>query len=121
MNQARLLDATTNVQAVIYLDMGEDQAVSRLGSRLTCARCGEIYGAARQPEREGICDRCAGGLYQRADESDFAIRRRLELFNNETRPLLQHYRHRKLLHEINASQAIEKVFEDISLIVQNLE
>ncbi|MBI2233061.1 MAG: nucleoside monophosphate kinase [Candidatus Aenigmarchaeota archaeon] len=119
-NQAKLLEVIAKIEAVIYLKLSDEEAVKRLATRFVCNKCGEIYGIVKQPAEEGKCDACGGDLYQRNDESEFAVRRRLEIFHKDTKPLIDHYRYKRLLHEINANQSIEQVFSDISLIVENL-
>ncbi len=120
INQAKLLEDIAKIGAVIYLKLSDEEAVKRLATRLVCQKCGEIYGTVKQPAEEGRCDLCGGDLYQRNDESEFAVRRRLEIFHKDTKPLIDHYRYKRLLHEINANQNIEQVFSDISLIIENL-
>lgn len=119
-NQAKLLEATEKIETVIYFKLSDEEAVKRLVTRFVCQNCGEIYGTVKQPAEEGKCDLCGGDLYQRNDESEFAVRRRLEIFHKDTKPLIDHYRYKRLLHEINANQSIEQVFSDISLIIENL-
>lgn len=120
MRQAKMLEGIATIEAVIYLNLSDDVAVKRLSGRLVCNRCNEIYGRDKMPADEGKCDLCGGDLYQRSDESEFAVRRRLEIFHRDTKPLADYYRHRRLLHEINADQSIEQVFEDISIILENM-
>lgn len=119
-SQAKLLEGMTKIDAVLYLNLPDDVAVRRLASRLVCQRCQKIYGAAKPPLEEGRCDSCGGDLYQRPDESEFAIRRRLEIFHKETKPLLDYYKNRRLLHVVSADQHAEQVFGDISLVLENL-
>lgn len=120
LNQAGLLEETTKVNAVIYLNLSDEVAAKRLAARLVCRKCGEIYGAEKTPVEEGRCDLCNGELSQRSDESEFAVRRRLEIFHRDTEPLRSYYRNKRLLHEVNANQGVEQVFSDIALVLENL-
>lgn len=120
MQQAMLLESIARIDAVIFLDIPTEESVKRLAARLVCRRCGEIYGAAKQPFEEGKCDKCGGDIYQRSDESEFAVRRRLEIFHKETKPLVDYYRNKRLLHAVNGSQDMRQVFADIILVLENL-
>lgn len=120
LSQARMLEEITKIDAVIYLSLSDTKSVQRLVSRLVCQKCGEIYGVLKKPAEEGKCGICGGDLYQRADESEWAIRRRLEIFHRDTMPLIEYYSHKRILHEVNADQSIEQVSSDISLVLENL-
>ena len=67
----------------------------------------------RTPVKPGICDRCGGELYQRADDQEKTVRERLEVYHRQTQPLIQYYLDRDLYTEINGAQPADTVFRDI--------
>jgi adenylate kinase len=69
------------------------------------------------PKREGICDKCGAGLIQRDDETSEVIRKRLEVYSAQTRPLLDYYRARGLLSEVDGTIGVENVIREIEAIV----
>jgi len=111
----------TSMTKVLYFDVPADVVVSRLGGRRVCSKCATTYNLVSQPPmREGICDRCGAGLIVRPDDTEDAIRKRLEVYVSSTAPLLNFYRSRGMLAQFDASQSIEKVQHEIQSIVETL-
>jgi adenylate kinase len=102
-------------EVVIYLKIGdEDVIVRRILSRLTCSSCGDVYNIeANPPKKEGICDECGGILKHRSDDNEETIRQRMRVYRDQTEPVFDFYRGRGALHEIDALDSIEDVFESI--------
>ncbi|RME11736.1 MAG: adenylate kinase [Ardenticatenia bacterium] len=120
LNQARALDEmlaewNAEVTRAIYIDVSMDELMRRLTGRRVCRSCQATYHVVFKPPRqEGICDVCGGELYQRDDDKDeAAIRRRLEIYQQETLPVIEYYRERGLLSEVSGEQPIEAVNADI--------
>lgn len=119
IRQAEALDdllrkAGTKIDAVINLEVGEEEVVRRISLRRTCKGCGAVYHLIfNPPKRDGLCDRCGGPLYQREDDKEETVRSRLKVYRQQTEPLLEFYRQRGLLININGEGAIERVFNDI--------
>lgn len=117
--QARALDDILAQQgeqltAVIEIDVPRDKLITRLGGRRTCESCGAVYHVESDPPKvEGICDRCGGTLIQREDDTPEAITRRLEIFDEQTKPLLSYYAERGVLETVNGDQEIGQVTSDI--------
>ncbi|HEY8447146.1 MAG TPA: adenylate kinase [Thermomicrobiales bacterium] len=117
--QAKGLDATLakrdeRIGAVIEIDAPRETLIARLAGRRYCPKCGATYHVTFNPPRvQGICDRCGGELIQRADDTPEAIRRRLDLYDEQTAPVLDFYRERGLLSRVNGDQPIENVTQDI--------
>jgi adenylate kinase len=98
-------------EVAIYLNIiDEDVVVRRLISRLTCSKCGAIFNVENNPpKRIGQCDFCAGPLQQRADDNEETIRNRIGVYKQQTQPVIDYYREKGVLHEIDASGSVENV------------
>lgn len=93
-----LKDRDLAVERVIYFEVSERELLRRLTGRRVCRQCQSAYHlVSAPPKREGRCDRCGGELYQREDDSEAAVRRRLEVYAARTKPLLEYYRGRGVL------------------------
>lgn len=117
--QARALDdilASQNLSlnAVIEIDVPRENLIARLGGRRTCENCGAVYHVESDPPKvENICDKCGGKLVQREDDKPEAIARRLAVFDDQTKPLLDYYRTKGILVTVNGDQHIDTVTSDI--------
>ena len=100
--------------AVINLDIELDRLVPRLSGRRTCKECGASFHIEYNPPKvEGVCDACGGELYQRPDESEEAVKVRLDTYEKQTRPLIDYYTMKGQITNINGDQSMEDVFKDI--------
>ncbi len=95
-----------SLDAVLELDIPRDVIVDRLTTRRTCTNCGEIYNIKyKRPKVDGICDVCGGTeIVQRDDETEEAIENRLEVYNEQTAPLVDFYRDEGLLVSVPTSE-----------------
>lgn len=113
VNQAEALGKMLNprgLDLVIDLEVDTDQVLSRLASRRVCSDCGANYSVVENPPRVGgICDVCGGEVVQRDDDTEAAIRRRLELYERETAPLIDWYARQGLLATIDGSGSPDQV------------
>ena len=101
---------------VIYLNVSREEVLKRITGRQMCKECGANYNInykEQSPKKEGICDKCGGELIQRSDDTEESIFNRLDIFYNETLPLIEIYKKRNILHEINGMGTVEEVFKDI--------
>jgi adenylate kinase len=121
--QAESLDAIMHdfsapIDHVVAFEVDDEAVVGRLSGRRTCSECQAMYHVAfAPPEREGVCDRCGGELVQREDDREDVIRRRLQVFAESTRPLLDYYRERGLLVRLPADGPVEAVYADLKRAV----
>jgi len=91
--QAEALDKIAKIDAVIHLIVPDWIIIERLSSRRICQNCGAIYNLLfLKPKNDMICDKCGGQLYQRSDDTPEVIRKRIEVYEKQTQPLLQYYR-----------------------------
>jgi adenylate kinase len=100
------------VDVVLELVVDDDEVVRRLSGRRTCRRCGHVWHQDFDPPAsEGVCDRCGGELFQRDDDSEGTIRHRLEVYADQTSPLIGYYGDRSLLRGVDATGPVEDVTE----------
>ena len=110
--QVEFLEKHNPPEKIIFLEIPEKVVYERLEIRVQCKKCGTIYGKNKIPLKSGICDECGEKMERRKDDSSHeAIKKRIELFNRETLPILKFYKSRVV--KINGNQTVEKVFEDI--------
>jgi len=112
---AELLDELElPIDHVISLRVPAEEVVRRLSGRRTCSGCGAMFHTAfLPPKKAGRCDHCGGALVQRDDDREETVRSRLEVFARETEPLLDWYRQRGLLRDVDGSGTPEEVFARI--------
>ena len=103
-----------DLDKVIYITTKNEIAISRLAGRRQCSKCHRVYHIKTNPPKEdGKCDFCKSKLYIRTDETEEAIKQRLENYKKETEPVIEYYKKKKILVEINGNRSIKEVYEDI--------
>lgn len=101
-----LASLNRNIRKVFYLNIELDIVIERLTKRVSCKSCGTPYHlVAMPPKQAGICDRCGGVLFQREDDKEETIRKRFTTFIEKTQPLIDYYKSKGILIEINADKA----------------
>ena len=94
------------LDAAVNLNVPRDVILDRLTTRRTCTDCGAIYNVkSNPPKQEGVCDACGGSVVQRDDETEEAISKRLDVFNEQTAPLVGFYESEGMLLDINATSS----------------
>jgi len=117
---AYLDDRGDSVVAAPYVKVSRDVLLARLAGRWVCRDCGAVYHTLFDPPaRGGACDACGGELYQRSDDTPETQRHRIEVYLEETAPLIDYYGKRGLLVEIDGEQGIEEVQRDILVAVRD--
>jgi len=117
VHQAEVLDGLLAVKdatldVVLELVVDDEEVVRRLSGRRTCRRCGHVWHQDFDPPAaEGTCDRCGGELFQRDDDSEDTIRHRLEVYADQTSPLIGYYGDCGLLRGVDATGPVEDVTE----------
>jgi adenylate kinase len=105
-----LAECDVRLSVVLELVVDEDEVVRRLSGRRTCRRCERVWHVMYDPPaRKGICDDCGGELFQRDDDSEGTIRHRLEVYAEQTSPLIAFYADENLLIGIDATGPVEEV------------
>ncbi|HVX70028.1 MAG TPA: adenylate kinase [Mycobacteriales bacterium] len=110
-----LAEMDTKLDVVLELVVDADEVVRRLSGRRTCRNCGHIWHVDFDPPAEaGVCDNCGGELFQRDDDKPDTIRHRLEVYEEQTAPLIGYYATRGILVGIDATGPVDDVTERAS-------
>lgn len=110
----RIAERDETLAGIVHISVPRDVLMERLTGRLVCRNCGRTYHKQfNPPSTPGVCDVCGGELYQRSDDTPDAVERRLNIYYEQTEPLLDMWRPDGIVHEIDGNQAIDAVAEDI--------
>lgn len=103
----------------LALIVPDDLLVERLTGRRTCKSCGMMYHIKYKPPKvEGKCDVCEGELYQRPDDNEETVRNRLKVYHEQTAPLIEYYKNKGILREIDGSKSIEEITQQLISILE---
>lgn len=123
--QAEALAALLNemqkpLDRVIFFEVDRDQLVKRIAGRRTCARCGATYNIYfAPPKKEGVCDVCGStDLVQRSDDNEETVGNRLEVYDKQTKPLIDFYAHQGILKAINGMGTMDEVYARIKTALE---
>ncbi|MBO4478751.1 MAG: adenylate kinase [Clostridia bacterium] len=114
--QAEALKKIATIDVVINLVVDDEAIVKRVAGRRMC-RCGETYNVAFL-NGATTCAKCGAELYQREDDKEETVKSRLEVYHKETAPLIDYYRKEGLLKDVDGSQGIEAVYNDIMKVLK---
>ncbi len=110
-----------SVNAVPYITAAESILVERLSGRWTCRSNGHVFHEIHNPPlKAGVCDLDGSELYQRDDDRSSTVLHRIQVYFNQTAPLIEYYRQRNLLTEINGAHEIEQVTDDLLKVLKNI-
>jgi adenylate kinase len=121
--QAKALDEMLGgmgmpLDGAISVDVPSGDLMKRLTGRRTCKQCGQMYNVYFNPPRkEGVCDNCGGELFQRDDDREETIRKRLEVYEAQTAPLAEYYKDKGILKSVDGTGSIEESFERMTAAV----
>lgn len=119
ISQAKTLDSmltekNMGLDTVVYLDTSDAVIIQRLTGRLVCSSCGANFHKDNMPPKlSGVCDKCQGKLYQRTDDKEETVRKRIEVYKNEANALIQYYKQKQTLHELSADEEAGVVLNKI--------
>lgn len=106
------------IDYAIDVEVPDENIITRMGGRRACAKCGATYHIVFNPtKQEGICDSCGGELVLRDDDKPETVQKRLGVYHDQTQPLIDYYTEAGVLREVDGTQDIDKVFEDIIQIL----
>jgi len=112
IKQANELSSVINMDRVINISVSDEEIVKRLSRRRICSSCGIGYNLdSIVPKIEGKCDRCSSDLYQRDDDKPESITKRLEVYKKQTQPLIDYYKEKNILVDVDGSKSPEEVFD----------
>lgn len=120
VNQAEQLDSVLTkmdvaIDKVININVRKETLIKRAVGRRVCRSCGATYHVTFKPtKKEGTCDLCEGEVYQRDDDTEKTVSKRIEVYFNETQPLIEYYSKKENLITIDGEQDINKVYQDIT-------
>jgi adenylate kinase len=118
--QAAELDDMTDLDVILSLEVSQDELIARLTGRRVCDDCGSNYHVKfNEPEENGVCDDCGGELVQREDDSEAAVRNRLDVFADNTAPVIADYEDYEQFVAIDGEQDLDAVWNDISDAVES--
>ena len=121
--QAKALDEFLNsrgehMDAILYIDADVDLLSARIAGRRVCKSCGNVYHVQyKKPNLEGICDACHGELYQRKDDMEDTVRRRLHIYHDVTAPIIDYYKNLQAFHAIDGNGNIEETHEKVMNVI----
>jgi adenylate kinase len=122
LDQAEYLDDITDLDAVLYLDVAEDELVRRLTGRRVCENCGANFHVDFDPPSEaGVCDECGGDLYQREDDTEATARERIQVYEDNTAPVVEHYDEQGELARIDGEQSPDEVWADVAAAIKTAD
>ncbi|SHI92962.1 adenylate kinase [Pseudobutyrivibrio xylanivorans] len=121
--QAEALDAALtkigqSMDYAIDVDVPDENIINRMSGRRACLNCGATYHIVSiPPKKEGICDTCGNELVLREDDKPETVKKRLDVYHDQTQPLIDYYNGKGILKSVDGTQPMEKVFEDITAIL----
>jgi len=130
LSQAELLRSIVGLDMVLNIDLREDVLVQKAISRRVCRNCGKGYNIANiqlgeikmpplLPKKDGICDKCGGGLIQRDDDTEAIVRDRLQVYHSQTKPLIDYYNAAKILVSFQVLKGLDDTPRLIDLLTQH--
>ena len=117
--QADALASFQKIDMAINFNTSDEVVIRRLSGRRVCRSCGAIYHVENMPPKvKGKCDKCGGELYTRDDDTIESIKNRLRVYKDQTEPLIEYYRSKGLLRDIDSSTSPEESFSQIKSLVK---
>jgi len=122
-SQAAALDKMLSVIAVpvvaaVNIDIARQELIKRMSGRRICRSCGQVYNLfSLPPKREGVCDSCSGSFYQRDDDREDTIRKRLDVYESQKLSLIEYYEKKGILKTITGAVTVPDIFKKICAAV----
>jgi adenylate kinase len=102
------------LDAALSVDVPIEDLMKRLTGRRTCKECGQMYNLHfSAPATEGVCDKCSGDLYQRDDDQEATISKRLDVYEEQTAPLIDYYSGKGILKSVSGTGDIDEIFANV--------
>jgi adenylate kinase len=102
------------IVAAVHFDVAKDELIRRLAGRRVCGSCGAVFHVDDQPpKKSGFCDACGSNLVQRPDDAEANVKTRLEVYDRETKPVLNYYKNQGKYLKIDANASPQEVFERV--------
>lgn len=116
-----LSDLGKEISCVLNISVPAQYLIERAVGRRICKGCGATYHIKYNPPKGEACDNCGGELYQRADDNETTLRQRLMAYEESTRPLIDYYKASGVYHEIDGTQSIEQVTEELIRVLATVQ
>ncbi len=122
--QAEALDAALEkidqkMDYAIDVDVPDENIINRMGGRRACLNCGATYHIVSiPPKKEGICDHCGNALVLRDDDKPETVKKRLDVYHEQTQPLIDYYAKQNILKTVDGTQPMEAVFDAIVSVLE---
>ena len=114
-----LADAGDNIDGVVVLEVNRDAIIERLSARRSCPNCKAVYNVLNlPPAKEGVCDNCGTELVHRKDDQPETIANRLDVYQDQTMPILEFYGGKIKIHKVDGSLPIDDVTKEIERVIQ---
>jgi adenylate kinase len=115
-----LAEKGDRIRHVLFINAPKAVLLDRLGDRWTCRKCGEIYNAKTKPPKvDKVCDVCGGEVYQRDDDKPEVQAKRINVYLEQTAPLIEYYQGRQMMTLIDGTQPMEQVSADVKAAIEN--
>jgi len=122
--QAEALDKLLNdlkmpLTSALSVDVPKEDLMKRLTGRRTCKGCQQMYNIYyTPPKKEGVCDKCGGELFQRADDKEETIKKRLDIYDAQTSPLIDYYKKKGILKSVVGTGSIDEIFKKVCNVLE---
>lgn len=122
--QAEALDSILSskgapLTVALSIDVDKDDLMKRLTGRRTCKSCQQMYNVYFSPPKtEGVCDKCGGALFHRDDDKEEIIKKRLDVYEAQTAPLMDYYKNKGILTSIKGVGTIDEIFDNVCAVVE---
>ncbi len=115
-----LAEMNAPLDIALVVDVDKDDLMKRLTGRRTCRGCQQMYNVHfNPPQKDGICDKCGGELYQRDDDKEETIKNRLDVYERSTAPLIDYYGKKNILKTVKGVGSIDDIFNNICSILDS--
>ena len=107
------------IDSALSVDVPKDDLMKRLTGRRTCKSCQQMYNIYfSTSKKEGVCDKCGGDLFQRNDDKEETIKRRLDVYDAQTAPLMDYYKKKGILKSVMGTGSIDEIFSKVCSVIE---
>ena len=116
-----LKEMNASLDLALSVDVDKNDLMKRLTGRRTCRSCQQMFNIHfSAPQKEGVCDKCGGELYQRDDDKEETIKNRLDIYEKSTAPLIDYYSKQGILKSVEGVGTIDDIFSKVCAIIDSL-
>jgi adenylate kinase len=121
LSQAKQLEKITEIDLVINIHVDYNLLIERITGRRTCKKCGAIFHITyNPPKKTNICDKCSGELYQRDDDTEETVKKRIRTYEEQTKPLVNYYTNKGILKTLISDSTIEEMKEKVNNVMKEV-